>query len=118
MALSFSPVMTGFAISTNDGKRWSPLVAGPPSTGWSGAITTNVHGVLFYVTGGAELWRWDTTNRSWAEVLHTTPGSTDEMYPVYFTGAETGFVGEDGSTGVHLLETHDAGMTWTQVTTA
>jgi hypothetical protein len=47
-------------------------------------------------------------------VLHTTPGSKDDMYPIYFTDAETGFVGEDGSTGVHLLETHDAGMTWTQ----
>jgi photosystem II stability/assembly factor-like uncharacterized protein len=103
-----------FAISTNDGQRWNPLVAGPPSPGWSGAITTNRHGALFYITDGAELWRWDTTNRSWAEVLHTTPGSTDEMYPIYFTDAETGFVGEDGSTGVHLLETHDGGMTWTQ----
>jgi hypothetical protein len=107
-----------FAISTNEGQRWSHLIDGPPSIGWSGAITTNGHGALFYITGGAELWRWDTTNRSWSEVLHTTPGSTDEMYPIYFTNAETGFVGEDGSTGVHLLETHDAGMTWAQVTTA
>lgn len=103
-----------FVVSTNHGQRWNPLVAGPPSTGWSGAITTNGDDVLFYITGGAELWRWDTTNRKWTEVLHTTPGSTDEMYPIYFTDAETGFVGEDGSTGVHLLETHDAGLTWTQ----
>ena len=69
---------------------WSalePLVAGPPSTGWSGAITTNGDDVLFYITGGAELWRWDTTSRSWTQVLHTTPGSTDEMYPIYFTDA-------------------------------
>ncbi len=103
-----------FAISTDDGQRWRPLVAGPPSAGWSGAIRTNGHGVLFYITGGSQLWRWDTTNRTWAEVLHTTPGSTDDMYPIYFADAVTGFVGEDGSTGVHLLETHDAGLTWTQ----
>jgi len=107
-----------FAISADDGHRWNPLVDGPPSAGWSGAITTNGRGVLFYITGGAELWRWDTTNRNWTEVLRTTPGSTDEMYPIYFTDADTGFVGESGSSGVHLLETHDAGMTWAQVTPA
>ena len=103
-----------FAVSTDHGQRWHPLIAGPPSSGWSGPIRTNGHGVLFYVTGGSQLWRWDMTGRNWTEVLHTTPGSTDEMYPIYFADAETGFVGEDGSTGVHLLETHDAGLTWTQ----
>ncbi len=103
-----------FAVSTDDGQHWHPLVVGPPSSGWSGAITTNGHGVLFYITGGSQLWRWDMTGRTWTEVLHTTPGSTDEMYPIYFADANNGFVGEDGSTGVHLLETHDAGLTWTQ----
>ena len=103
-----------FAVSTDHGRGWHPLTAGPPSSGWSGAIRRNGHGVLFYITGGSQLWRWDTTNRTWAEVLHTTPGSTDDMYPIYFADAVTGFVGEDGSTGVHLLETHDAGLTWTQ----
>ena len=104
-----------FAISTDHGRGWRPLTVGPPSSGWSGAIRTNGHGVLSYITGGSQLWRWDTTNRTWAEVLHTAPGTTDELYPIEFADAETGFVGESGSTGTHLLATRNAGVTWTRV---
>ena len=103
-----------FAVSTDHGRGWHHLTAGPPSSGWSGAIRTNGHGVLFYITGGSQLWRWDTTNRTWAEVLHTTPGTTDELYPIDIADSATGFVGESGSTGAHLLATHDGGVTWNQ----
>jgi hypothetical protein len=104
--------VASFAVSTDQGRDWVHFVRGPPSDGWSGATTTNGNGVLFYVTGGTTLWRVDTTNRTWAPVLQTPAHTTDELYPVYFAGANVGFVGESGSTGVQLFETRDGGLTW------
>jgi hypothetical protein len=104
-----------FATSTDQGRNWVHLVGGPPSDGWSGPMVTNGDGALFYVTGGTTLWRLDGAGRTWAQVLHTTPNTTDEFYPMYFAGDSLGFVGENGSSGVHLLETRDAGLTWSAV---
>ena len=104
-----------FAISNDQGGHWNRFVGGPPSDGWSGAATTNGDGALFYVTGGTTLWRVDTVSRTWAPVLRTPGGTTDELYPVYFAAADVGFVGESDGSGIHLFVTRDAGLTWNPV---
>jgi hypothetical protein len=107
--------VSSFSMSNDYGRHWLHLVDGPPSTGWSGAVRTNGDNKLFYITGGAELWRFDAAPRSWDRVLQTAPDTTDEIYPIYFAGTTTGFAGESGSSGTRLLATHDAGLTWSQV---
>jgi photosystem II stability/assembly factor-like uncharacterized protein len=71
--------------------------------------------VIFYITGGATLWRIDTVDKTWAPVLQTAPNTTDELFPIYFADSHDGFVFEGGSSGVQLLATRDAGLTWNAV---
>jgi hypothetical protein len=104
--------VVSFAVSTDAGRHWSPLAGGPPSHAWSGTTATNDAGVLFYVTGGATLWRLDTAGTTWTPVLQTTANTTDEIYPVSFADPSHGLAFESGSSGVHLFVTHDAGLTW------
>ena len=104
--------VVSFAVSTDAGRRWTHIASGPPSHGWSGPITTNDAGVLFYVTGGTTLWRLDTASTTWTPVLQTTANTTDEIYPVYFADPNHGFAFEGGSSGMHLFVTDDAGLTW------
>jgi hypothetical protein len=107
--------VVSFALSGDGGRHWAHLLGGPPSQAWSGASTTNGAGELFTITGGATLWRVDTTGGDWAPVLQTTAGTTDELYPIYFADAHDGFVFESGSSGTRLLATYDAGLTWNAV---
>ena len=104
-----------FSTSADHGQHWNRFAAGPPSPVWSGPTATNGSGALFYITGGTGLWRLDAATRRWTLVLHTPPGSTDEFGPLYFVNANFGLVGETGSSGTHLLVTHDAGLTWSAV---
>jgi hypothetical protein len=108
--------LTSFDVSSDGGRHWDPFVDGPPSQGWEGARTTNGAGALFYVTGGTTLWRTDSVSRNWTPVFQTIPNSTDEIYPLYFADTNDGFMFESGSSGVHLLASHDAGLTWNAVT--
>ncbi len=110
-----------FAVSPNGGKTWTPIIGGPPSRGpytWSGATTTNGRGTIWYIVGGGTLWRLSTSQREWVPVYETTPGSSEELWPVVFASTAVGFMGESGNESVQLLKTSDAGLTWTSISGA
>jgi photosystem II stability/assembly factor-like uncharacterized protein len=111
-----------FAVSADHGRHWTSTVGGPPhSPGrveWSGAALTNGTGTIWYVVGGATLWRTTTSRKAWARVYQTPAGSTDELYPLLFASQSTGYMAESGSTGTRLLKTTDGGLTWNPVPVA
>jgi photosystem II stability/assembly factor-like uncharacterized protein len=111
-----------FALSADHGRHWTPMVGGPPhSPGrlvWSGGALTNGTGTIWYVVGGATLWRTTTSGKAWVRVYQTPAGSTDELYPLLFASQSTGYMGESGSTGARLLKTTDGGLTWKTVSVA
>jgi photosystem II stability/assembly factor-like uncharacterized protein len=108
-----------FAVSADHGRHWTPTVGGPPyipeRTDWSGATLTNGAGTIWYVVGGATLWRTTTSGKAWVRVYQTPAASTDELYPLLFASQSTGYMGESGSTGNRLLKTTDGGLTWKTV---
>lgn len=107
-----------FAISTNQGKTWTPTVAGPPSQSdynWSGEATANGKGIIWYVVGGSTLWRTSTNKKEWTPVHATQAGSEEELFPVVFASPSVGFMGESGNESVRLLKTSDGGLTWVPV---
>jgi hypothetical protein len=122
------PVDTGgiaskvkFAVSTDRGTTWTPTVEGPPTLSqynWSGAVTTNGRGTIWYVVGGGALWRGSTYQRKWAPIYSTRAGSDEELYPVVFASPLVGFMGESGNESVQLLKTSDAGLIWASITAA
>ena len=120
---SFAPVITALragappnsSISANQGRTWKPLVAGPPSTAFMGGLTTNGTNAVFFVTGGQTLWRTGTSQPGWTPVLQAPQGSTDEIYPVYVTGAN-GLALDSNGTDAHWFQTTDGGVTWQSVT--
>ena len=122
------PVGTGgiaskvkFAVSTDGGTTWTPTVEGPPTLSqynWSGALTTNGRGTIWYVVGGGTLWRGSTYQRKWAPIYSTRAGSDEELYPVVFASPAVGFMGESGNESVQLLKTSDAGLIWASITAA
>lgn len=106
-----------FALSADHGRHWTPTVGGPPHLpgrlDWSGATLTNGTGTIWYVVGGATLWRTTTSGKAWLPVYQTPAGSTDELYPLLFASQTTGYMAESGSTGARLLKTTDGGLNWT-----
>jgi hypothetical protein len=106
---------SNISISANQGRTWKPLVAGPPSTAFMGGLTTNGTNAVFFVTGGQTLWRTSTSQPRWTPVLQAPQGSTDEIYPVYVTGAN-GLALDSNGTDAHWFQTTDGGVTWQSVT--
>ena len=108
-----------FAVSADNGRHWTPTVGGPPHSPGrldrSGAALTNGTGIIWYVVGGATLWRTTTSGKAWVHVYQTPAGSTDELYPLLFASPSTGYMGESGSAGARLLKTTDGGLTWNTV---
>ncbi len=102
------------AVSNDHGDTWRHLVDGPPSTEFIGTLTTNGADAVFYVTGGQNLWRTGTSEPGWQPVLEASAGSTDEIYPVYVTGAHGYALVSDGL-DVHWFETTDGGVSWESV---
>jgi len=107
-----------FAISADRGTTWTTTVEGPPSLSrynWSGAVTTNGRGAIWYVVAGGTLWRGSTHQKNWTLVYATQAASDEELYPVVFASPVVGFMGESGNESVQLLKTSDTGLTWTSI---
>jgi hypothetical protein len=77
-----------------------------------GSLSTNGADAVFYVTGGQTLWRAATSSPRWEAVLKAPAGSTDEIFPVYVTGAHGYALVSDGM-DPHWFETSDSGIDWT-----
>jgi hypothetical protein len=108
--------VVSFAVLSDNGRQWAPLIGGPPASGygWVGQSITNGVDTIFLIEGGQTLWRTSSTNPGWSPVLQV--GGTEELFPL-FVSANEGFVLESAGLDAHWFETVDGGLTWSPIPT-